>query len=313
MSTVESPVIVGTGDYTYEYHLDWAKLPKGMEFATTHGVVEDSKGRIFIHHTGSPSVAVFEPDGTYITSWGEAYAGGAHGMHLSVENGEEFLYLAATSLNFVAKTTLDGEEVLRLGTPPRSDIYDEDHVFVPTETTVGPDGTIFVADGYGQPWVHRYTQDGKYLDSFGGLGDGLGQLDNPHGIMLDTRGGEPRILVSDRKNARLQYFSLGGKPLSITSGDVRFPCTTIQWQDRIYVPDLYSRLTILDKNDELLAHLGDWPDCWKRDGWPNLPRGEWVAGKYSSPHDLEVDRHGNIYVVEWLSEGTGKVSKLVRK
>jgi len=305
-------VEIGQGDYRYRVNPDWAKLPAGYEFGTTHGVVEDEHGRIYIHHTGSPSTFVFEPDGRFVKAWGEAYAGGAHGMHLSREPEGEFLYLAATTLGFVAKTTLDGEELLRIETPPRSDIYDADHRFVPTEATVGPDGTIYITDGYGQSWVHRYSPRGEYLDSFGGPGSEPGKLDNPHGIMLDTRGASPRILISDRKNVRLHYFTLDGRPDGIVEGMLRFPCTTIQHGDHLYIPDLYSRLTILGPDDTLVAHLADWPNCWKREGWPNLPRTEWVDGKVSSPHDLHVDSAGNIYLAEWLSEGTGKVTRFER-
>jgi hypothetical protein len=275
-----SEIQIGSAPYRYRVNTDWARLPDGYRFGTTHGVVEDAAGRIYVHHTGSPSTFVFEPDGTFVSAWGEAYAVGAHGMHLNRENGDEFLYLAATSLGFVAKTTLDGEELLRIATPPRPDIYDDEHRFVPTETTVAPDGTIFIADGYGQPSVHRYT-----------------------------RGETPRILVSDRKNVRLQYFDLEGKHLGVVQGMLRFPCTTIQWNDHLYIPDLHSRLTVLGPDDTLVAHLADWPDCWKRPGWPNLPRSEWIAGRVSSPHDLHVDAGGSIYLAEWLSEGAGKVTK----
>jgi DNA-binding beta-propeller fold protein YncE len=313
MSTAAAQKILGTEGESYEYDANWARLPEGMAFGTTHGVIEDARGRIFVHHTGEQSVFVFEPDGSLIGAWGPEYSEGAHGMHLSVEDGEEYLYLSATKQHFVAKTTLDGHELLRIGTPPRSDIYDEDHPFVPTETTVSPDGTIYIADGYGQPWVHRYTPEGEYMDSFGGLGQGPGRLDNPHGIMLDRRGNEIRILVSDRKNKRLQYFTPEGTPDSVSPATVRFPCTTVQWNDRLYVPDLHSRVTILDGSDEVIAHLGDWPECWEREDWPNLDRSEWIDGRFSSPHDLEVDADGNIYVVEWLSEGTGKVVKLTRR
>lgn len=307
-----SEIQIGSAPYRYRVNTDWARLPDRYRFGTTHGVVEDAAGRIYIHHTGSPSTFVFEPDGTFVSAWGEAYAVGAHGMHLNRENGEEFLYLAATSLGFVAKTTLDGEELLRIATPPRPDIYDDEHRFVPTETTVAPDGTIFIADGYGQPWVHRYTPDGEYVDSFGGPGSEPGKLNNPHGIMLDTRGETPRILVSDRKNVRLQHFDLEGKHLGVVQGMLRFPCTTIQWNDHLYIPDLHSRLTVLGPDDTLVAHLADWPDCWKRPGWPNLPRSEWISGRVSSPHDLHVDADGSIYLAEWLSEGTGKVTKFER-
>lgn len=304
--------VIGSGRHTYEYIDQWGSLPDGLVFGTTHGVVEDAEGRIYIHHTGPKSVIRFSPDGDYLDSWGEEYSRGAHGMHLNRETDGEFLYLSATSLGIVVKTTLDGEELLRIGTPPRPDIYDADHLFVPTEATVTPDGTIHITDGYGQPWVHRYTQSGEYIDSYGGPGSGRGQLDNPHGIMLDTRAGTQRILVSDRGNSRLQYFSLDGKHLGFVDHDLRKPCTSIQFGDEIYIPDLYSRVSIFDSDDRLVAHLGDRPDCWTREGWPNLPKDEWIIGKFSSPHDLHVDTHGNIYVVEWLSEGTGKVTRLVR-
>ena len=307
-----SDVIVGSGDFQFRVDTEWAKLPAGHEFGTTHGVVEDALGRIYIHHTGSPSTFVFDPDGSFVRAWGEAYAVGAHGMHLNAEKDGEFLYLAPTSLGFVAKTTLDGEELLRIDTPPRSDIYDDDHKFVPTETTVAPDGTIHIADGYGQPWVHRYTPSGEYMDSYGGLGSEVGSLNNPHGIMLDTRNGKPRILVSDRGNSRLHYFGLDGSPEDVVEGMLRKPCTTIQWKDHLFIPDLFARLTILNGDNELAIHLADWPDVWEREGWPNLPKSEWVTGKVSSPHDLHVDAAGNIYLAEWLSEGTGKVTKFER-
>ncbi len=305
-------VVIGEGEYRYRVNREWARLPEGMTFGTTHGVVEDARGRIYIHHTGRPSTFVFEPDGTFVSAWGDAYSGGAHGMHLSVESGGEFLYLSATSLGFVAKTTLDGDEVLRIPAPPRADIYDDGRRFVPTETAVAPDGTIYVADGYGQSWVHRFTPEGDYIDSFGGRGSEPGKLDNPHGIMLDTRRGEPRILVSDRKNERLQYFTLEGEAAGTVEGMLRFPCTTVQWRDLLFIPDLYGRMTILDADDSLVAHLADWPDVWKREGWPNLPASQWPLDRVSSPHDLHVDQGGSIYLVEWLSEGTGKVTKYER-
>ena len=306
-------MLIGTGTHRYEVHTSWARLPAGLRFGTTHGVVEDSRGRIFIHHTGRQSVIVFDPEGGFLSSWGDDYQGGAHGMYLNREQEGEFLYLSATTLGFVAKTTLDGREVFRIGTPKRTDIYDQERPFVPTETAVASDGRIYIADGYGQPWVHVYDREARYLFSFGGKGSGEGQLDNPHGIKIDTRGPRPLVLVSDRGNSRLQYFTLDGTHVRFVRGELRKPCTTIQWNDEIYIPDLYSRLTILDRQDRLIGHLGDWPDCWKTEGWPNLPQPDWKEGQFSSPHDLHVDARGNIYLVEWLSNGTGKVTKLTRQ
>ena len=304
---------IGTGTHRYEVIDDWAKLPAGMQFGTTHGVVEDANGRIYIHHTGKQSVTIFEPDGTFIDSWGDEYEGGAHGMHLSREGDDEYLYLSATKLGFVAKTTLEGEVLFKIETPDLPSIYDNEKLFVPTETTVASDGKIYVADGYGQSWAHIYTSSGEYLKSFGGKGSGAGELDNPHGIMIDTRNGDERVLVSDRMNHRLQYFTLDGAHDGFVDHDLRMPCTSIQWNDEIYIPDLHSKLTVFDSEDKVITHLGDRPGIWEKEGWPNLPKSDWISGKFSSPHDLHVDRSGNIYLVEWLSEGTGKVTKLIRK
>lgn len=305
--------VIGMGSHSYEVVDQWGKLPDGLTFGTTHAVTEDSRGRILIHHTGRQSVVLFDPEGNFISSWGDQYQGGAHGMFLNREKDGEYLYLSTTSLGFVAKTTLDGREVFRIGTPPRPDIYDQERTFVPTETAVAPDGRIYIADGYGQPWVHVYAADARYLASFGGKGGGKGQLDNPHGIRIDTRGPKPLVLVSDRGNSRLQYFTLDGAHVRFAQGDLRKPCTTRQWRGEIYIPDLFARITILDAADRLVSHLGDRQDCWKKEGWPNLPRSDWVVGKFSSPHDLHVDGNGSVCVVERLSEATGKITKLVRK
>lgn len=303
---------IGSGNHRYTVVDRWGTFPDELVIGTTHAVVEDKQERIFVHHTGPECVVVCDPEGHVLTSWGADWHAGAHGMLLNAEDGEEFLYCAATSAGIMVKTTLTGEEVLRIGTPPRSDIYDVERKFVPTETAVASNGDIYIADGYGQSWIHRYNAAGEYLDSFGGPGSAPGKLQCPHGLKIDRRSGEERLLVADRVNVRLQYFTLEGSCLGAVTEDLRFPCTVNPWGDELYVPDLHSRISIFDGSDRLITHLGDRPDCWKKEGWPNLPESDWVEGAFSSPHDLHVDRAGNIYVAEWLSNETGKLTKLVR-
>tara|TARA_R110001592_G_scaffold206805_1_gene457516 strand:- start:962 stop:1882 length:921 start_codon:yes stop_codon:yes gene_type:complete len=303
---------IGSGSHRYTVINQWGIFPNNLKIGTTHALVEDREGNIHIHHTGPDCIVTCDPDGNLLSAWGTDWHAGAHGMLLNLEGGEEFLYLAATSSGLMVKTTIDGEEVFRISTPPRPDIYDGDHPFVPTETAVASNGDIYIADGYGQSWIHRYSPTGEYMDSFGGPGTDLGQLQCPHGIKIDTRSGEERLLVADRVNVRLQYFSLEGKPISAITRGLRFPCTVNPWGDELYVPDLHSRITIFDKRDKLITHLGDRPNCWEKEGWPNLPQSDWVEGAFSSPHDVHVDAKGNIYVAEWMSNETGKITKLVR-
>jgi hypothetical protein len=301
---------IGSGSHTYEWVENWAKIPDHIQPGYTHGVAEDAQGRIYVHNASPHAIIVFDADGNFLNAWGEGFAAGAHGLFLNREVDGEYLYLSATNQNVVVKTTLDGREVLRITTPDLPHIYDSERKFVPTETAVAPNGDIYIADGYGQPWVHRYNVRGEYISSFGGLGDEPGQLKNPHGIMIDTRGSEPLVLVSDRGNHRLQYFTLDGESVRITEGMLRLPCTTEQHGDELYIPDLHSRLTILDKDDQLITHLGERENGWEIPGWPNIAHELRQAGSFTSPHDLHVDSVGNIYVVEWISDG--RISKLAR-
>ncbi len=111
------PLIVGTGDHTFEVLDGWAKLPDKIKFGNTHAVQETADGRIIVHHTGHDSICFFDPDGKFIESWGNEYAGDAHGMDLRKEGGEEFLYLAPTGMHKTFKTDLKGKVLLTLDYP----------------------------------------------------------------------------------------------------------------------------------------------------------------------------------------------------
>lgn len=301
---------IGSGSHIYEWVEGWAKIPSNIQPGYTHGVVEDAQGRIYVHNASMDSVLIFDAEGNFIQSWGEAYAEGAHGLHLNAESDGEYLYLALTKQAMVVKTDLDGNEIWRIATPELPQIYDDEHKFSPTETTVAPNGDVYIADGYGQPWVHVYDSAANYKFSFGGRGEEPGLLNNPHGIMLDTRGSEPLILVSDRGNHRLQYFTLDGEFVRITEGMLDLPCTTVQYQDEIYIPDLHSRMTILDKDDQLIAHVGERENGWQIEGWPNIAHELRQVGNFTSPHDLHVDQNGNVYMAEWINDG--RITKLAR-
>jgi len=116
--------------------------------------------------------------------------------------------------------------------------------------------------------------------------------------------------VADRSNARLQTFSLDGKHIGFVTDELRRPCHFDQKNGELLIPDLYGRVTIFDKNNKLITHLGDNLDVWNAKGWPNLPHEMRETGKFVSPHAACWDREGNIYVVEWIADG--RVTKLRR-
>src|ERR1700761_5734116 len=76
--------IVGSGAHTFEVTHDWGELPAQIRYGNTHGVCQDSLGRIYIHHTvnasseSSDSMVVFDEHGHFVKSWGKDFKGGAH-------------------------------------------------------------------------------------------------------------------------------------------------------------------------------------------------------------------------------------------
>jgi hypothetical protein len=306
--------ILGSGAYTYEVTHDWGELPAQIKYGNTHGVCEDSQGRIYIHHTvnaaseSSDSMVIFDANGKFIKSWGREFKGGAHGLHIRKEGSTEFLYLCDTKRGLVVKTTLDGEEVFTIGYPHQSDAYQGNKKYSPTNLAIGPNGDIFVGDGYGSSYVNVYDKNGEYLRTFGGKGKEAGKLDCPHGIILDDRRPEPILMIADRANNRIQTFTLGGEHIAFIEG-TNLPCYFDFFKTgETVVPDLGARVTLLDKNNKVIEQLGDdsaahtWNEVRKMD------RSAFKPGKFVCPHGACFDHNGNIFVVEWVE--VGRVSKL---
>jgi hypothetical protein len=303
--------ILGSGAHSYECIHDWGELPATITYGNTHGVCQDSQGRIYIKHTvgaGSQkddAIVVFDENGRFICSWGAEFKGGAHGLHLNQEGKEEFLYLADPKRHLMTKTTLEGKEIFTLTVPLDSGLYNNADEYHPTNVATAPNGDFYVADGYGKSWIHQYTAEAKYVRSFGGPGKERGQTLCSHGLMVDTRGPSPILVVADRTNRRLQYFTLDGRHVAFVTDEMRAPCHFHQRDGDLLVPDLESRVTILDRNNKLIVHLGDgghYKDLRAK------PRDAFTPGKFVAPHSAYYDHEGNIFVVEWVE--VGRVTKL---
>ncbi len=317
--TGNAPVIVGEGDHQYECMHGWGQLPDTIKWGNTHNVAVDEAGLIYIKHQTSgsapmDSIVVFDPAGKVVRSFGEEYSGGGHGLDLRKEGNQEFLYLCSTKQRLVTKTTLRGEIVWATSTPWESGVYDDKKKFTPTNVAFHPDGGFWVADGYGSSYVHEYDKDGKWVRTFGGAGKEHGQLQTPHGLWLDTRGGkEPVLTICDRANARLETYSLDGKYLS-TTGEVSYPAHLDTRGDLLLCADLHARVTLFDKENKVISHLGydpAWTEQVLADKMKMRTQPErWQPGRFVHPHDACFDKDGNIFVVEWVS--TGRVTKLRR-
>jgi len=147
------------------------------------------------------------------------------------------------------------------------------------------------------------------VHTIGGGGNGPGHFRTPHGQWLDARDGIPKLAVCDRANKRLQWFDMEGKHLKTLDGFF-FPADIDVKGELMLVPDLHARITLLDKGNKVISHLGDDPE-WRKVALSKGFRGkrdQWKAGRFVHPHDAWFDKDGNIFVVEWVS--TGRVTKL---
>ncbi len=332
--------VVGVGEHQYEVHHDWAKLPEKFTWQTTHNVAVGGDGLVYVIHEGRAdqpehdSIFVFDADGKFVRSFGKQFQGGGHGLELREEGGDEFVYATAYQLKrSFAKLTPTGETVWHKYAPmeaggyaegenvlPRTDNPWGRDRFHPTNFAFLPDGGFFLADGYGSWRIHRYDADGNWKSSFGkpseeGAGASSppadGTFNTPHGLWIDDRGDEPLVVVTDRANGRLQWFTLDGEHQQTLDGFM-LPANADRRGDVLLIPDLVGRVTLLDKENQVIAHLGDDSERMKADAAKAIRSDEsqWQPGKFVHPHDACFDADGNIYVAEWVA--SGRVSKLTK-
>ncbi len=298
-------VVVGAGDNRYECIHDWISPPEGMVFGDTHGLAQDRAGNIYVAHTVNgaskidDAVCVFDKHGKFLRSFGSRFKGGAHGLDLRREGGAEYLYHCDTQKCVVVKTDLAGNVVWERGTPPEPGVYKDGKRYVPTNVAFGPEGSVYVGDGYGSSYVHQYTVDGDWVRTFGGYGSEPGKIKSPHGLWLDKRFGDPLIAVADRENNRIQYFDLVGKHVRFSTEGMRRPCDFDIRDGMMLVPDLNSVVTLLDEKNHLVCHLGDGNPSNLR----GHPRADFVPGRFIHPHDAIFLQNGDILVAEWVPIG----------
>ena len=331
-----SPLVIGEGVHQYEVTHNWAKLPSQYSWQTTHNLAVDQAGFVYVIHEGRkhlkehPSIFVFDPNGKFVRAFGSQFQGGGHGIEVRKEGNEEFLYICAyQNIKAFAKLTLTGETVWEKYAPMDSGVYrkGEDSkesvrfegkgrprwgkdAFLPTNFAFLNDGGFLLADGYGSFWIHRYDKDGNWVSKFGGPGNGKGSFRTPHGIWTDRRNGEETVVVCDRAHHTVQFLSLDGKHLQTIDG-FGLPANADVWNDLLMIPELHARITLLDKNNKVVARLGD--DVENVVTQKKVKRGNaktWKNGKFVHPHDACFSSNGDIFVAEWVQ--AGRITKLRR-
>ena len=192
-----------------------------------------------------------------------------------------------------------------MGYPEESGKYAKADEFHPTNMVALPDGTIFVADGYGKNWIHKYDRDRKYIKSFGGPGAVPaedGKFNRCHGLAVDMRGPTPLFMVCNRESGRVEQWDTDGNLVKVLQRGLRMPAAVIVKGDLVAIAELQGRVTILGKDNSIVAQVGDNPDATQRANF-GLDPSKWTEGICNSPHGIAFDQAGNIVVSEWSQFG----------
>ncbi len=308
----QTAVHTGNGAWQYEAVPHWGELPDGKIIGPTHGgvVVDDETGLIYLSTDSELSVIVYQPDGKFVKTIAPECRG-FHALAIRKEDGKSVIYGAQLNSNQpplrICKIDTEGKLLLEIPNASTGDVPGGWNGV--TGVTVAPDGSIFASMGYGSNIVHKFDATGKLLKSFGKKGPDEKEFNTPHGLAIDTRFGEPRLLVADREKRRLVHFDLEGNWIGVHASGLRRPCAVSFHGDFLSVAELESRVTILDKSGTPVAFLGDNPD---KSQWANFgvePKDQHL-GIFTAPHGLSFDKDGNLFVQDWNK--TGRVTRLTK-
>ncbi len=312
---------------------NWGELPAGREWGSTAGIdIDPLDGHVWAYERcgassfgggvpvncdNNPVDPIFKFDrrtGEALANFGGGLMVTPHGIHVDPEGNvwvTDFVGNAeGTKGHQVHKFSPGGELLMSLGTAGQAG-SGPGRFNQPNDVAVGPDGSIYVADGHsGQNMttnqameegraagatarIIKFAPDGTRLMEWGRIGVRHGEFRTPHALAFDSRG---RLWVADRGNHRLEIFDQDGNYLESRYAYGRISGLFITDDDMVYAIDSESsptnhigwrngiRIGPLDE-DRIVAFI---PPFDRPDRVYQGTAGEGVA----------VDADGNVYAAE---------------
>jgi sugar lactone lactonase YvrE len=177
------------------------------EIGYPSSVAMDANGAIYVLQRGENAdpVLVANRDGKIIRSWGKGMYKIPHSIRIDSDGN---IWTVDSSSSMVLKFTPEGQKLMEIsvGEQPAG----RTGAIGTSDIAFGPNGRLFISDGYGNARILEYNSKGERVKQWGRAGTGPGEFRQPHGIAVDDHG---VIYVADRLNARLQRFDLDGKYL----------------------------------------------------------------------------------------------------
>ena len=284
---------------TFRVADNFLKLPPNIYMAEVVGTALDSKGHVFVLNRGHNPILEFNADGSFMRSIGDGLP--FEGPHVVRVDPQDNLWFIDAGTNLVMKFDTQMRLAMVLGRRPEPWTW-ATHVieraipapmnfYQPTDVTWGPDGSIFVADGYGNSRVAKFSKEGNLVKQWGERGTAPGEFNTPHSIVIDQRN---QLYVADRANGRIQVFDtdgnfkqelrFGGAPWSI--------CITPGPRQVMYVGSV-GRVVKLDADGKLIGSMGKFGR---------------VPGMFDWVHGIACPDEHTVYAAQELSWRLDKIT-----
>lgn len=308
--------IIGHGDFRYRVHKEWGvQDPTKIPVLDCHEMVQTKDGRLFMLTSEKKNNnIIYNKSGKVLDTWTLGVFG--HGLTLSTEGDEEFLFITSLDTKAVYKTTLDGKVLMTLKYPKETGLYLKELQYLPTETAIAPNGDIFVIDGYGLQYIIKYDSKGNLIKVFGGMGwgdDMMGSRWTSHGVCMDYREdpNNPTLIVTQRNENLFKWFDLEGNFIKQVHLPGAFLSRAVIDDDNLYTAVLNSEepwsasysgfVSILNKDNQLISNPGGTKPEYVDGKLKKVKQGKKV---FMHPHDVCIDEDKNLYVCQWNSKKT---------
>ncbi len=279
-----------TGKFAYEVNPDFHRFPDFINPAAAipHGCCDRAGNVLVMTRDKSHPIVKLDSKGNYIEDFGKGLFSFTHSIYVT---SQDTLLCPDCDYHVVRELTMEGDLIRDLGNfgvPSDSgfepDIWrrmqreghgiPSDIGFVPswafhegiksikrmappfnkpTCAKMNSKGEIFVADGYGNVAVHKFSSDGKLLKTWGGKGNEPGKFFIPHSLEVDKY---DRVWVADREGNAVHVFDDDGNLLAYITGGCCQPSDICSDQEYIYVGERGGNITIFNMDMDIVGTLG---------------------------------------------------------
>lgn len=259
---------------------------KGL-FSETHGICVTPENTLLCVDTGFHVIRELTMDGELIRDLGNFKQPSDSGFEANIwRKMQRSGYLVPTDIAYKDNTAwmfYEGLRSIKRAAPPFNR---------PTGVCVAPNGDIYASDGYGNASVHRFTRDGRLLNTWGGPGDEPGRFIIPHSIWADCQN---RIWVGDREGNKINIYDENGLLIACVTEGLYQPTDIFGDDTYVYVAERGGGVSIFDVETMDLAGQ---------------------IGFYNSPlraHGMCGDSRGNLYLMPLTTYDCHYLMKMVKK